>query len=62
MIYDDRYSSCTKDVSHVLASIFKDAYTKEVIGRDTVSNLSKTKRGISDYHEEYVEELEQVVE
>uniref|UniRef100_A0A8C5FTV1 Uncharacterized protein n=1 Tax=Gadus morhua TaxID=8049 RepID=A0A8C5FTV1_GADMO len=61
MIYDDRYSSCTKDVSHVLASIFKDAYTKEVIGRDTVSNLSKTKRGISDYHEEYVEELEQVI-
>jgi len=47
----------------VLASIFKDAYTKEIIPKDTVSNLSKTKRGgINDYHEKYVEELEQVVE
>ncbi|XP_059900626.1 deleted in lung and esophageal cancer protein 1 isoform X2 [Gadus macrocephalus] len=53
-------SEQAQDVSHVLASIFKDAYTKEVIGKDTVSNLSKTKRGISDYHEEYVEELEQI--
>lgn len=50
-----------QDVSRVLASVFKDAYTKEIIGKDTVSNLSKTKRGMSGYHEQYVEELEQVV-
>lgn len=48
----------------MLASVFKDVYTKEILGKDTVSNLSKSKskKGISDYHEKYVEELEQVVE
>ncbi|CAL8294151.1 unnamed protein product [Lota lota] len=53
-------SEQSQDLSHLLASIFKDAYTKDIIGKDTVSNLSKTKSGISDYHEKYVEELEQI--
>uniref|UniRef100_A0A8C5BSV7 Deleted in lung and esophageal cancer protein 1 Ig-like domain-containing protein n=1 Tax=Gadus morhua TaxID=8049 RepID=A0A8C5BSV7_GADMO len=49
MIYDDRYSSCTKDVSHVLASIFKDAYTKEVIGRDTQKLIHHQSHQIMNY-------------
>ncbi|KAK0139467.1 Deleted in lung and esophageal cancer protein 1 [Merluccius polli] len=53
-------SEQSQDISHVLANIFKDAYTKEIIGRDVVSNLSKTKNGISGYHEKYVEELEKI--
>ena len=44
----------------MLASIFKDLYTTEVIGRDTFANLAQTKRGGSDYHDKYVEELQQV--
>uniref|UniRef100_A0A3Q3W7F0 Deleted in lung and esophageal cancer protein 1 Ig-like domain-containing protein n=1 Tax=Mola mola TaxID=94237 RepID=A0A3Q3W7F0_MOLML len=47
------------DISHVLASIFKDLYTKDIIWSDTLSNLIKTKYGRSRYHERYVEELQQ---
>uniref|UniRef100_A0A673CFH2 DLEC1 cilia and flagella associated protein n=1 Tax=Sphaeramia orbicularis TaxID=375764 RepID=A0A673CFH2_9TELE len=47
------------DISHVLASIFKDVYTKDIIGKDTLSNLLKTKTGKSSYHDRYVEELQQ---
>ncbi|XP_073686554.1 deleted in lung and esophageal cancer protein 1 [Garra rufa] len=53
-------SKTTQDISHLLASIFNDIYTIEVIGRDTVSNLSKSRRGSNNYHEKYVEELQQV--
>uniref|UniRef100_UPI003AAEDB9A deleted in lung and esophageal cancer protein 1 n=1 Tax=Centroberyx gerrardi TaxID=166262 RepID=UPI003AAEDB9A len=49
----------SQDISHVLASIFKDVYTTEIIGTDTLSNLTKTRRGRSDYHDKYVEELQQ---
>uniref|UniRef100_A0A665UNJ5 DLEC1 cilia and flagella associated protein n=1 Tax=Echeneis naucrates TaxID=173247 RepID=A0A665UNJ5_ECHNA len=48
-----------KEISHILASIFKDLYTKDIIGKDTLSNLTRTKGGGSSYHEKYVEELQQ---
>uniref|UniRef100_A0A3B5AQA2 Deleted in lung and esophageal cancer protein 1 Ig-like domain-containing protein n=1 Tax=Stegastes partitus TaxID=144197 RepID=A0A3B5AQA2_9TELE len=48
-----------QDISHVLASVFKDLYTKDIVGKDTVSNLVKTKSGRSSYHDKYVEELQQ---
>lgn len=45
----------------MLASIFKDVYTKDIIRRDTLSNLVKSKRGqSSSHHEKFVEELQQV--
>ncbi|KAK5849638.1 hypothetical protein PBY51_013957 [Eleginops maclovinus] len=49
----------SQDISHVLASTFKDLYTKDIIGKDTLSNLIKTKNGRSSYHDRYVEELQQ---
>lgn len=49
-----------QDISHILASIFKDVYTNDIIGKDTVSSVSKTKAGQSSYHEKYVEELQKV--
>ncbi|XP_029979404.1 deleted in lung and esophageal cancer protein 1 isoform X2 [Sphaeramia orbicularis] len=52
-------SGKSQDISHVLASIFKDVYTKDIIGKDTLSNLLKTKTGKSSYHDRYVEELQQ---
>uniref|UniRef100_A0A3B4UY15 DLEC1 cilia and flagella associated protein n=1 Tax=Seriola dumerili TaxID=41447 RepID=A0A3B4UY15_SERDU len=52
-------SGKSQDISHVLASIFKDLYTKDIIGKDTLSNLIKTKSGQSSYHDKYVEELQQ---
>uniref|UniRef100_A0A4W6DBE1 DLEC1 cilia and flagella associated protein n=1 Tax=Lates calcarifer TaxID=8187 RepID=A0A4W6DBE1_LATCA len=47
------------DISHVLASTFKDLYTKDIIGKDTLSNLIKSRSGRSSYHDKYVEELQQ---
>ncbi|XP_034056329.1 deleted in lung and esophageal cancer protein 1 [Gymnodraco acuticeps] len=52
-------SGKSQDISHVLASTFKDLYTKDIIGKDTLSNLIKTKNGRSSYHDRYVEELQQ---
>uniref|UniRef100_A0A8C7LHC7 Deleted in lung and esophageal cancer protein 1 Ig-like domain-containing protein n=1 Tax=Oncorhynchus kisutch TaxID=8019 RepID=A0A8C7LHC7_ONCKI len=48
------------DISHLLASIFKDLYTTEIIGKDTVAILTKTRRGGNNYHDKYVEDLQQV--
>uniref|UniRef100_A0A8C4E4B0 DLEC1 cilia and flagella associated protein n=1 Tax=Dicentrarchus labrax TaxID=13489 RepID=A0A8C4E4B0_DICLA len=53
------WAKYSRDISHVLASTFKDLYTKDIIGKDTLSNLIKTKSGRSSYHDRYVEELQQ---
>uniref|UniRef100_A0A3B3ZMW1 Uncharacterized protein n=1 Tax=Periophthalmus magnuspinnatus TaxID=409849 RepID=A0A3B3ZMW1_9GOBI len=47
------------DISHVLESLFKETYTKNIIGQDTLTNLIKTKSGKNSYHDRYVEELQQ---
>ncbi|XP_038584685.1 deleted in lung and esophageal cancer protein 1 [Micropterus salmoides] len=52
-------SGKSQDISHVLASTFKALYTKDILGKDTLSNLIKTKSGRSSYHDRYVEELQQ---
>ncbi|XP_042366373.1 deleted in lung and esophageal cancer protein 1 [Plectropomus leopardus] len=52
-------SGKSQDISHVLASIFTDLYTRDIIGKDTLSNLIKTRNGRSSYHDKYVEELQQ---
>ncbi|XP_070784344.1 deleted in lung and esophageal cancer protein 1 [Enoplosus armatus] len=52
-------SGKSQDISHVLASTFKDLYSKDILGKDTLSNLIKTKNGRSHYHDRYVEELQQ---
>lgn len=49
-----------QDISHVLASIFKDLYSRDPIGKDTMSNLIRTKAGQNRFHDRYVEELQQV--
>uniref|UniRef100_A0A3B3ZMU7 Uncharacterized protein n=1 Tax=Periophthalmus magnuspinnatus TaxID=409849 RepID=A0A3B3ZMU7_9GOBI len=49
-----------QDISHVLESLFKETYTKNIIGQDTLTNLIKTKSGKNSYHDRYVEELQQV--
>ncbi|KAE8279845.1 Deleted in lung and esophageal cancer protein 1 Deleted in lung cancer protein 1 [Larimichthys crocea] len=52
-------SGKSQDISHVLSSIFKDLYTKDIIGKDTLSNLVKSRTGRSSHHDRYVEELQQ---
>uniref|UniRef100_H3B754 DLEC1 cilia and flagella associated protein n=1 Tax=Latimeria chalumnae TaxID=7897 RepID=H3B754_LATCH len=49
-----------QDISHLLASIFKELYTTDVIGKDTVLNLETSRGGDNAYHEKYVGELEEV--
>ncbi|XP_026147588.1 deleted in lung and esophageal cancer protein 1 [Mastacembelus armatus] len=53
-------SGKSQDISHVLASTFKDLYTKDIIGKDTLSNLIQTNNGRSSYHDKYVAELQQI--
>ncbi|KAG7317632.1 hypothetical protein KOW79_018667 [Hemibagrus wyckioides] len=53
-------SEKTQDISHLLASIFKDLYTAEVIGKDAVANLTKSYKGGNDHHARHVEALQQV--
>ncbi|KAK7881823.1 hypothetical protein WMY93_030232 [Mugilogobius chulae] len=52
-------SEKSQDISHVLESIFKETYAKDIIGEDTLTNLIKTKSGKNSYHDRYVEELQQ---
>nr|XP_060639348.1 deleted in lung and esophageal cancer protein 1 homolog [Anolis sagrei ordinatus] len=48
------------DISHLLASVFKNMYTSEVIGVDTVENMIKSRGGDNVHHEEFVKELQKV--
>ncbi|XP_033914981.3 deleted in lung and esophageal cancer protein 1 isoform X1 [Acipenser ruthenus] len=54
-------SEKTQDISHLFASIFKDLYTTDVIGKDTVANLEKSCRRGNSYHDKYVGELQKVL-
>ncbi|KAJ8375005.1 hypothetical protein SKAU_G00055850 [Synaphobranchus kaupii] len=53
-------SEKTQDISHLLAGIFKDLYTADVIGKDRVANLMKSRRRGHSYHDTYVEKLQHV--
>ncbi|XP_054847469.1 deleted in lung and esophageal cancer protein 1 [Eublepharis macularius] len=53
-------SELTQDISHLLASMFKNMYTSEVIGKDTVENMIKSRGGDNASHEKFVEELQKV--
>ncbi|XP_053571638.1 LOW QUALITY PROTEIN: deleted in lung and esophageal cancer protein 1 [Bombina bombina] len=52
-------SERTQDISHLLTSLFKDLYTGEVIGKDTGSNLIRSKGG-DPYHQKFVEDLQRI--
>ncbi|XP_068438348.1 deleted in lung and esophageal cancer protein 1 [Clinocottus analis] len=52
-------SGKSQDISHVLASTFKELYKRDVIGKDTLSNLLKSKSGRGSDHERYVEALQE---
>ncbi|XP_062982585.1 deleted in lung and esophageal cancer protein 1 [Elgaria multicarinata webbii] len=53
-------SELTQDISHLLASIFKNMYTAEVIGADAVQNMIKSRGGDNSHHELFVKELQKV--
>ncbi|XP_043923496.1 deleted in lung and esophageal cancer protein 1 [Protopterus annectens] len=53
-------SEKTQDISHILSSVFKELYTLDVLGKDTVANLVKSRGSNNQYHERYVEELQKI--
>uniref|UniRef100_A0A8B9CTL9 DLEC1 cilia and flagella associated protein n=1 Tax=Anser brachyrhynchus TaxID=132585 RepID=A0A8B9CTL9_9AVES len=52
--------SFLQDISHLLASTFKDLYTGDVIGADIEANWIKSQGGEDVYHEAFTEELQKV--
>ncbi|XP_055506112.1 deleted in lung and esophageal cancer protein 1 [Leucoraja erinacea] len=55
-------SERTQDISHLLAKIFKEVYTGEVIGEDVINNLMKSQGGDNEYHEKFVQQLQEIHE
>lgn len=53
-------SARSQDISHVLAGIFRDAYTRDVVAPDTVKYLHQSRGGEDPYHEKYVKALHEV--
>ncbi|XP_067824418.1 deleted in lung and esophageal cancer protein 1 isoform X2 [Heptranchias perlo] len=53
-------SERTQDISYLLASIFKDLYTGEVIGKDIMKNLVRSRGGDNQYHERFVQQLQEI--
>nr|XP_023656043.1 deleted in lung and esophageal cancer protein 1 isoform X1 [Paramormyrops kingsleyae] len=52
-------SDKSQDISHFLANIYKYIYTSDVISKETVAKLKKSRRGDNSYHEKYLDDLEQ---
>ena len=60
-MYLQRPSSArSQDVSHVLASTFRQLFTRDAVAPDTVQYLNTSRGGEDDYHEKYVESLQKV--
>ncbi|XP_034428742.1 deleted in lung and esophageal cancer protein 1 isoform X2 [Hippoglossus hippoglossus] len=49
----------SQDISHILANTFKDLYTQDIFGTDSLNDLIKKDSGWSSSHDKYVEELQQ---
>ncbi|KAG8443530.1 hypothetical protein GDO86_012075 [Hymenochirus boettgeri] len=53
-------SDRTQEISHLLASLFTNLYTGEVIGEETGANLIRSKGGDNPQHLKFAEELQQI--
>lgn len=53
-------SGRSQDVSHILASVFREVFTRGAVGEQTVRHLSISKSGDAGYHDKYVEQLRTV--
>lgn len=61
-MYLQRPSSArSQDVSHVLASTFRQLFTRDAVAPDTVQYLNTSRGGEDPYHEAYVEALQKVI-
>lgn len=49
-----------QDVSHILASTFRDLYTRDVMGKDVVKNLMTSSEGSNEFHKKCMRQLKLV--
>ncbi|WAQ94651.1 DLEC1-like protein [Mya arenaria] len=52
----------SQDVRHILVKTFRELFTRDAIGPETVKNLKVSKGGDDPYHERYVDALQKVFE
>ena len=50
----------SQDVRHILAKQFRELFTRDAVGPDTMKNLAVSKGGDDPYHERYVDALQKV--
>lgn len=50
----------TQDISHLLARVFRNLYTAQVIGEDLSDSLIKARGSEDSRHEEFLDQLQQV--
>lgn len=53
-------SARSQDISHVLASVFREVFSRDVVGEETVKHLTTSRSGEEGYHDKYVRQLEEV--
>jgi len=53
-------TSKSQDVRHILVKTFRELFTRDAIGPETVKNLKVSKGGDDPYHERYVDALQKV--
>ncbi|XP_078087239.1 deleted in lung and esophageal cancer protein 1 [Mustelus asterias] len=53
-------SGRTQDISFLLAGVFKELYTGKVIGKDVIKNLLRSRGGDNEYHERFVQQLQEI--
>jgi len=53
-------SARSQDVSHILASVFRDVFTRDVVGKEVVKHLATSRSGEEGYQDKYVTMLHQV--
>ncbi|XP_039261359.2 deleted in lung and esophageal cancer protein 1-like [Styela clava] len=62
MFYPRPSSERAQDVSHILASTFQDLYTRDVLGKDIVRNLTTSSDGSSKFHQKCTKQLKEAHE
>lgn len=54
-------SARSQDVSHLLAGVFRDVFTRDTVAKQLVKHLATSRSGEEGYHDKYVKQLHQVL-
>ncbi|XP_048580368.1 deleted in lung and esophageal cancer protein 1 isoform X2 [Nematostella vectensis] len=53
-------SARSQDVSHILASVFRELFTRDSVGEQRVKHLATSRSGEETYHDKYVQQLRKI--